>query len=196
MNDAIIVKENFCDQIEEVKASALAAGFGVLKPDSAAMGSASYEGMGFLGRHDLLLRALSQGFGGRPIFPGAMFFRATKPEMEKSYVHSDRMHGDWTCIVYLSEHEEISGTAFYRHKRTKWEELPPPEDLKRYGLLDKMSESMRLKDDWEQTDFIRGKMNRALIFHAPLFHARCPDFGLGDGSDATARITWVCHFRI
>lgn len=195
MKDAIIVKDDFCEHVDVIRDSIMEAGFGSFKPDSAEMGSKYYEGICFAGRHDLIIRSLSAALN-RPIFPGAMFFRGTKPGMEKSYVHSDRMHGDWTSIVYLSDHEEISGTAFYRHRRTNWTELPPPAELNRVGLLDKMSESMRRDEDWEQTDFVRGRSNRALIFRAPLFHARIPREGLGDGTDKTARLCHVCHFNL
>lgn len=194
MRNSIFIKEEFCDQIELVRQSALSSGFGVLKPASAEMGSTVYEGMGFLGRHDLMMRSLSYALGNRPVFPGAMFFRMTKPGMEQSYVHSDRMHGDWTCIVYMSQHEEESGTAFFRHRQTGLMELPTPESMKEAGTFEAMNQSMRNEDEWEQLDFVRGLYNRAIIFHAPLFHARRPKEGLGDGSDATGRMTWVCHF--
>lgn len=197
MKDTLQIKDDFCDQIEVVRESALAAGFGTFTPRASEMGSAAYEGMGFAGRHDLMIRALSQSLN-RAVFPGAMFFRATRPGMEAAYVHSDRMHGDWTCIAYLSKHEEESGTAFFRHRKTGLLELPAPEELKRVNLLDKMNDCMMKGDekDWEQTDFVRGQYNRALIFHAPLFHARRPRVGLGDGTDETARMCWVAHFKL
>lgn len=198
MKDFITVKDEFCDQSDLVRASAIGSGFGSLKPASNEMGRDSYEGMNFLGRHDLMLRALSAAIGGRPVYPGAMFFRATKPGMDKAYVHSDRMHGDWTCIVYLSEHTEESGTGFYRHRRTGWNEMPAPEILKQAGVLSMMDECMKKNDpaDWEQAAFVRGIYNRAVIFRAPLFHCRHPADGLGDGKDETARMTWVAHFGL
>lgn len=199
MRNSIFIKEDFCDHILAVRESALAGGFGTLKPATADMGSAEYEGMGFLGRHDLMMRALVAAHGGRPVFPGAMFFRVTKPGMEKSYVHSDRMHGDWTCIVYMSEHkDECSGTEFYRHRKTGLLEMPFPGEMRERKIFDSMNHDMRNGDDsvWEKMDFVRGVFNRAVIFHAPLFHARCPREGLGDGSDTTARMTWVCHYSV
>jgi hypothetical protein len=197
MRSSIIVKDGFCDQLDVVRESALASGFGTWKPASSAIGYAEYDGMNFVGRHDLMFEAL-QAAVPMPIYPGANFFRATKPTTETACVHSDRGHGDWTCIVYMSEHKEPSGTGFYRHRETGLIEMPTVEDMKAAGTLDKFNADMKNTGDdvWEQLDFVRGLYNRALIFHAPLFHARCPRGGFGDGSDQTARMVWVCHFRV
>lgn len=195
--DSIIIKENFLEDPEIVRQSAIVGGFGTLTPAQTEMGGSRYEGMGFLGRHDILVKALVKALR-TPVFPGAMFFRVTKPGTEKAYIHSDRGHGDWTAIVYLSEHKELSGTSFFQHKRTGWREMPSPEDMKKFGILEKMDEQMKAgqNEDWEQVDFIRGIYNRALIFHAPLFHQRFPVEGIGDGKYETARMVWVCHFYV
>ena len=197
MTDSITIKDKFCEQLQQVRASALESGFGTWRPNKGAVGSSIYDGMNFVGRHDYLLRSLVAAIG-RPVFPSLMFFRATTPETENAYVHSDRMHGDWTCIVYLSEHVEPSGTGFYRHRESGMKEMPTFEQMVADGTFDKLKEQMVSGDekDWEQLDFVRGVLNRALIFHAPLFHARCPKNGLGSGTDETARMVWVCHFNL
>lgn len=198
MKDSIIVKDDFCPQLGLVRESAFESGFGTWRPNQGEVGSSVYAGMNFVGRHDLLLRALQAAIG-RPIFPSLTFFRATKPDTEAAYVHSDRMHGDWTCIVYLSEHTEASGTGFYRHRETGMREMPAFDELRREpDFFEKLKAQMVAggEQDWEQLDFVRGLCNRALIFRAPLFHARCPRHGLGDGTDQTARLVWVCHFYL
>jgi len=197
MIHSIFIKDNFCPQIEEVRASALASGFGTWKPSSSEVGSGSYDGMNFMGRHDYLLRCLREAIG-QEIFPESMFFRVTKPDTEGAYVHSDREMGDWTCIVYLSEHEEVSGTGFYQHIESGLKEMPPLSELAQMPNYEKFKTDMVFgtEKEWRSLDFIRGLYNRALIFHAPLFHARLPKNGLGDGSDKTARMIWVCHFRL
>jgi hypothetical protein len=106
-----------------VRASALASGFGTWKPSKGEVGSSVYDGMNFWGKHSILLHALSC-YIGRPIFPNNMFFRVTNKDTEAAYVHSDRESGDYTCIVYLSDHEERSGTGFYRHKETGMTHMP------------------------------------------------------------------------
>lgn len=196
MIDSITVKDNFCTQIEEVRQSAFDSGFGTWKPNKGEVGSSIYEGMNFWGKHGVLLRTLSATIG-RPIFPNNMFFRLTRPDTESAYVHSDRNWGHWTCIVYLSEHKEVSGTGFYRHRATGLKEMPTFESMKESGLFETLKSDMvnGSDEDWEQLDFIRGMMNRALIFYAPLFHSRVPKNGLGM-DESTGRLVWVCHFEI
>lgn len=195
MTELIKVVDNFCSKLEEVRASALESGFGTWAPNQGQIGSSKYEGMNFWGRHSFMLGALHLALH-QPVFPNSMFFRATNVGFEKAYVHSDREWGSKTCIAYLSEHEPlVSGTAFYRHCKSGLTEMPTMADL-----TDPQFE--QLKDDmvnptpeaWEQLDFVRGVRNRALIFHAPLFHSRVPNEGIGS-SPEDGRMIWGCHFH-
>lgn len=191
-----MVKDNFSEYPAEVRQSAIDSGFGTWKPEKGVIGSSLYEGMNFKGAHDLMLRALVYAVQ-KPVYPRSMFFRVTKPGTERAYIHSDRTDGDWTCIAYLSEHAEASGTGFYRHRKTGLLEMPPIQDM-----LDPKFEELRRditeggEAEWELTDFVRGHFNRALIFRAPLFHARHPLHGLGNGDDESARMIWATHFFI
>jgi len=199
MKDSVIIKDDFCNEIDAVLASTFASGYGTWRPNKGEVGSSVYTGMNFWGEHAKLLRCLSQALGGARIFPNSMFFRATKPGDEKAYIHSDREAGSWTAIVYLTKHEELSGTGFFRHRSTGITEMPSFDELRAnpefFSQL--KTEMVEGKDEvWEQTDFVRGIKNRCLIFNAPLFHARFPKDGLGDGSDESARIVWVCHFEL
>lgn len=196
MRDSIIVKDDFCEHPELARQSALSAGFGTWAPNKGIVGSSIYEGMGFKGLHAVMLRALHFAIG-RPIFPNSMFFRVTKPGTERAYIHSDLEDGHMTCIVYLSQHaQDGSGTGFYRHRATGLLEMPPFLEMEGKPEFDVLKRDMTEggEAEWELTDFVRGHFNRALIFHAPLFHARHPLNGLGDGRDETARMIWACHF--
>jgi hypothetical protein len=190
-----LVKDDFCDEVDEVRESVLAAGFGTWRPNKGEVGSSVYEGMGFWGQHAPMLRSLIFAIGNMAI-PNDMFFRLTNVGMEPAYIHSDREAGNHTCIAYLSEHEDgSSGTAFYRHKRTGLIEMPSFQDMHDMGILEEMKEDMvsRNPDKWEQLDFVEGKYNRALIFKAPLFHSRFPVEGIGNDSD-NGRLVWATHF--
>jgi hypothetical protein len=190
----IQVIDNFCPQVEEVRRSAIAGGFGNWTPAVHQVGSGVYQGMGFMGHHQHMHRALCMALN-RPVFPGSMFFRLTGTDTEKAYVHSDRESGDWTCVAYLSEHKQESGTGFFRHRRTGLREMPPFEEMQRTGVFESFTKEMvkGSAKDWEQLDFVRGIFNRALIFRAPLFHARCPKTGIGKNAEE-GRLVWVCHF--
>ena len=189
-----MVVDDFCERADDVVASAREAGFGAWKPNKGAVGSSYYDGMGFWGHHALLIRELI-GAVRAPIVPNSMFFRVTNEDTEQAYIHSDRESGTHTCVVYLSDHEEPSGTAFYKHTPTGMIEMPSFAEMQDMGIFDQMSKDMVSRDPekWEQLDYVEGKYNRALIFHAPLFHSRYPIHGIGK-TEEEGRLVWVCHF--
>lgn len=188
------VIDNFLDDPETVAQSARAAGFGTWRPNKGEVGSSVYEGMGFWGDHAKVLHALALHLG--PVVPNSMFFRCTNPGMEQAYIHSDRESGAHTCVVYLSEHPEVYGTAFFRHVPTGWDRMPSMEEMREAGVMEAMASDMVSRDPakWEQLDFVCGRYNRALIFDAPLFHSRFPLDGLGTDAD-NGRLVWVSHFH-
>lgn len=193
----IQVIDNFCPAVERVILSARVAGFGTWSPATKGeVGSSRYEGMGFYGDHAYMVHSLTMAMGCH-VYPNAMFFRVTNVGMEKAYVHSDREAGDWTCVAYLSDHKDVSGTGFFRHRKTGMVQMPTFAQMRKSGTLRKLGREMvgGSEKHWEQTDFIRGIFNRAVIFSAPLFHARIPRGGLGS-SAADGRLVWVCHFNI
>lgn len=185
----IQIIDNFCPNIDAVRDSFDAAGYGTWKPNSAKVGSGKYDGMSFLGEGHWIVASIIQHLG-CPIVPNSMFARLTNKDTEKAYIHSDRSAGNFTCIVYLSDHEDYSGTAFYRHRETGLLEMP----------LEWMDEPQRAKEMvdgkeevFERLDLVRGLYNRALIFSAPLFHSRYPLQGVNETED---RKVFVCHFNL
>lgn len=191
----MIVVDNFTPRIDEVRASALAAGFGTWRPNKGEVGSSVYEGMNFWGKHSIMLAALTRVVGS-PVFPNSLFFRVTNADTEGAYVHSDRESGDYTCVAYLSEHSEHSGTGFYRHRESGMTHMPSfaqmAQDSEAFEKL--KAQMVRGSDeDWELLDFVHGGYNRAVIFEAPKFHARTPRHGFA-ASPEEGRMVWVCHF--
>jgi hypothetical protein len=194
MNDIIVV-DNFCTAIDAVKASAFASGFGKWAPNQGVVGSSVYTGMNFQGLHAPMIHSISMAIG-RPVFPNSMFFRVTNTDTEKAYTHSDRDHGDWTCVCYLTEHKERSGTGFYRHRKSGLSEMPCLHELQKKKWSKLKRDIVHGTDaDWEETAFVAGLYNRAVIFRAPLFHARRPRNGFGT-SEKEGRLVHVVHFNI
>lgn len=190
-----VVVDNFCHEIDRVKQSAFDAGFDTWNPNKGEVGSSIYDGMGFWGDHALMVRSLMRAVGG-PVIPNTLYFRVTNKGMERAYIHSDRESGSHTCVCYLTDHAEESGTAFFMHKRTGLREMPSFAQMREQGIMDELKEDMvsRDPDKWIQTDYVRGQSNRALIFNAPLFHSRFPLDGIGANPE-TGRIVWVSHFH-
>lgn len=195
MKKLVTVIDGFCPTIDQVRESALQSGFGTWRPNKGEVGSSVYEGMSFWGLHSHMLRSLACALGDVP-FPNNMFFRVTNAETERAYVHSDCMWGTQTCVAYLSKHDCTSGTGFFRHRKTGLTEMPSFEQMKQMGIFEQMKEDMvsGSEDAWEQVDFVRGLYNRAVIFHAPLFHSRWPKHGIGSGAE-DGRMVWVTHFN-
>ena len=193
MIDSYHVVDEFCPEVNHVIASVHSAGFGTWKPSKGEVGSSVYDGMGFRGDHAYMLRSLSI-VEGTHVLPNSMFFRVTRPDMERAYIHSDRDTGARTCVVYLTEHSEQYGTAFWRHKATGLTRMPPMREMQN-PYYDTLKADMVSGDAnaWDRLDFVHGKINRALIFDAPLFHSRIPMTGIGT-TDADSRLVWACHF--
>lgn len=193
-NNNVIIVDDFCDEVELVIASAYASGFGKWLPNKGEVGTSYYDGMNFWGHHALMLRPLVLAVG-QLVIPNSMFFRSTNEGMEPAYIHSDRETGAHTCVAYLSEHDQPSGTAFYRHKATGLDRMPSFEEMKEQGIFEQLKADMvsRNPDAWEQTGYVEGKYNRAVIFEAPLFHSRFPLEGMGTTPE-DGRLVWVSHF--
>jgi hypothetical protein len=191
----ILVVDDFAPEAHIVRNSALAAGFGTWRPNKGEVGSSVYDGMGFWGDHAVMVRSLTNAVR-ETICPNSLFFRVTNKDTESAYVHSDREAGDFTCVAYLSEHSEKSGTGFYRHRRTGMFCMPSFDEMRADpdGFARLKQEMVRGSDeDWELIDFVHGRFNRAVIFDAPLFHSRIPKHGFSD-SPEEGRMVWVCHF--
>jgi hypothetical protein len=195
MISGVTIIDDFSPYAAAARQSALVAGFGTWRPTKGEVGSSVYEGMGFWGNHAMMMSSLMQRVTAR-VVPNSMFFRVCNEKTEGAYVHSDRETGDFTCVAYLSEHTQQSGTGFYRHRRTGMERMPSfaemAQDPEEFARL--KQEMVRGSDeDWERIAFVEGKFNRAVIFEAPLFHARSPRHGFSDTEEG-GRMVWVSHF--
>jgi hypothetical protein len=190
----IEVFDNFVGNLESVRQSALQSGFGSWHPGKGDLGLPFYEGVNFWGDHATLFRALYEKVG--QFVPSSMFFRITNPSMEHALVHSDREYGDYTAIVYLTE-AEGSGTGFYRHRQTGWEDCPPIETLRRDpAFMAQLRQQMldARDEDWELYRVVDAKLNRCLVFDGPKIHCRLPKIGYGT-DETNSRMVWVAHFN-
>ncbi len=192
----VLTVDNFVPDPDAVRNSALVSGFGTWKPDNTLVGYKNYDGVNINGMHSCLIKALTDAMG-CSIYPESMIFRVTGEKSDPSRIHSDRMYGNYTCIVYLSREYEKSGTGFYMNLRTNSCEMPPLERLVGTDEFEVLKKEMDEADekDWKQVHYVEGKYNRALIFKAPLYHARIPKLGKGT-SPENSRMIWVTHFNI
>jgi hypothetical protein len=140
-----LVVDNFCSRVDDVRNSAISAGFDTWNPNKGEVGSSVYEGMGFWGHHALMLQSLMRATGGI-VVPNSMFFRVTNEGTEKAYIHSDHHTGNFTCVCYLTDHDEESGTSFFKHKRTGLVAMPSFQEMKEQGIFEELKEDMVSRD--------------------------------------------------
>lgn len=193
----IMVVDKFVPNPDEIRQSALVTGFGTWHPTNTVMGYKNYDGVNINGMHAPLVRGLVKAMG-CAVYPASMIFRVTGEKSDPSRVHSDRMFGQFSCIVYLSQEDDESGTGFYRHIDTDSYEHPQVDEaLVKSREFEQLKRDMDAASDecWDQVHFVKGQYNRALIFKAPLYHARVPKLGIGTTPE-NSRMVWVCHFNI
>lgn len=195
-DNMIIVTDNVIpeDNLKAIVDGTFESGYGAWKPAKAAMGHKVTPGMNWQGMHAPLHIAVRNAME-TEIFPNHSFFKSSTKDDNYKLIHSDLNDGNWTAIVYLSDHSELSGTAFYRHIETGLIRMPTVAEMVESGTAEKWNSDMHDESKWEQLDFVRGLYGRMLVFDAPLFHGRIPQFGFGDTYE-TGRIVWVCHYFI
>jgi hypothetical protein len=91
----------------------------------------------------------------------------------------------WAGVWYGSkEHPEVDGTAFWKHKRTGLESIPPTQEgIEQYGWNGVDDLKLFLETDgvdyskWDKTFSVPYKYNRCVFFRPLLFHSPGPEFG-------------------
>lgn len=192
----VLVVDNFVAYPDEIRNSAIVTGFGSWHPTNTVIGYQNYDGVNINGMHSPLVKALTHAMG-CSIYPASMIFRVTGEKSDPARIHSDRMFADYSCIVYLSIENEPSGTAFYQHLPSGRDEMPPLEQMVETPEFEQHKREMdeASEEIWKQVHFVHGKYNRALIFKAPLYHARIPKICKGTTPEYS-RMIWVCHFNV
>lgn len=194
----IKVIDNFIPDPDRARAIALKSGFGKWTPNKGDIGGDEYKGACFWAQHAPLTRGIALALNAS-VYINNMSFRVMTEDTERAVVHSDFLSGNYTCIVFLTEHDrEDHGTGFYKHIETSWTRTPSWEWLNR---TENKHYFETLKRDcheykegvWEQLMFVAGKKNRAMVFDSNIFHCRSPKTGIGTTPE-DGRMIWVAHF--
>lgn len=134
----------------------------------------------------------------RPIQLILGFFRLATKDIDTDWrIHSDlNINGqkpDKAGVFYFRENEdELSGTAFWKHKEYG-SELPidfKDEDYDR--LLMKDANDL---DKWTLTDVVSSVPNRLLLYKASQFHSKFPNVSWGKGQE-DGRIVFVMFYNL
>lgn len=196
----IEVLDDFIPDPERARAIALKSGFGKWTPNKGDIGGDEYKGACFWGQHAPLTRALTLAVK-TSIYINNMAFRVMTEDTERAVVHSDFLSGNYTCIVFLTDHDRPDhGTGFFKHLETGWTRMPTwewlnkPEHSTLFATMKRDCHEYQ-EGVWEELMFVEGKKNRAMIFDSPIFHCRSPKTGIGTTPE-DARMIWVCHFAV
>jgi len=123
----------------------------------------------------------------------AMFMRLRKEGMKHAphEVHSDKIMGDYTALIYLNTDDQCrGGTAFVEHISGQLSTHPEtPEELELWH------QDTNRKEAWVRTGFCPMKFNRCVIFRSDLLHYAEPWGGFGTDNDS-GRLVLTAFFSV
>jgi hypothetical protein len=127
---------------------------------------------------------------GYNVEPTMSFFRRGEPgDHPTVWIHADRAAGSAAAVLYF---DHVGGTAFWRHRSTGWEELPPADQLgeEPEKVCAELNRQGADAAAWEMTGYVAAKPNRLITYPADVFHSRWPL------ELRTRRHIWVAFFNL
>lgn len=175
---AVIVLDNLLPDPLAYRAEALSRTF-----QDVPIGDAVFKGIAFAPHTALGAILASSGPG---LVPTLSFFRQSPAgQLEPNYIHTDLDMGDWTAILYLTEHPPAEdGTAFWRWKTTG-------AVASTSGATDASNQAewvaWRDQAQWECWARVPAVFNRLVLFPGAYYHSRAlmENYGTGDQSRLT-----------
>lgn len=122
-------------------------------------------------------------------------------ELPNNAIHSDDAYDPYALIIYLNlPHQCKGGTAFWRHRKTGFEQMPTEAEIKSKGkspvrIFQELSDSWNDASKWEQVGIAEMKFNRAVIFPTNVFHSRFPFEAFGTGPE-DGRLIFCSFFSL
>ena len=148
-----------------------------------------YNGQKYLGR--AIESHLSQSFGDFDLVISDNGSTDATPEI----------CADYASVLYLNSPDQCQGgTAFWRHRHLGIDGLPNREDLAKHSVdsddfYKQIEHDWKVKELWEQTDFVPMKWNRFITYPTSFFHSRFPFEAFGSGPK-DGRLIWICFYDI
>lgn len=141
---------------------------------------------------------------GRPVRQDYSFLRFAIFGSELNCtIHADSGLAPYACVVYLNPEDQIpkdiSGTAFYEHRKLKIIKVPTEEEVRAAGksparVMRELEASWNCPDNWRETGRIPMRYNRAIFFESHYFHSRLPLRAFGNTLE-DSRLVFVSFFR-
>jgi hypothetical protein len=91
------------------------------------------------------------------------------------WIHADSNCGGYAAVIYMTETEDLTGTAFWSHNKYGFSSSG-------LGLEEAYEVNGQANDPskWSLSNVVNGKKNRALIYEATDFHSVYPKTGPAD----------------
>ena len=112
-------------------------------------------------------------------------------------VHADNTCASLASVLYLNPTPAPgSGTAFWKHKVTGWDQQPTEDQLREANLtIEGFCADWHKLEAWEMVTLTGAKYNRLIIYPTVKFHSRWPLDGFGE-TDESARLVHCAFFDL
>lgn len=197
MHKSLIVLDDFLDNIDEVRATALQLQYGKIRGFP---GELSHQPVQIEGTDAILQRRLGEALEPHPDFAHARFHLTGAGDMPPSLVKVDS-GCIWTGLLFLNpDCRDKAGVDFFRHRPTGSDRTPiNAQEISDMGFASyrEMLEQTIIRDGnesgkWERSMTVPAKYNRLILFRSWMWHA--PGAGFGS-SLADGQLTWLLFYR-
>lgn len=119
------------------------------------------------------------------------FFRlASFGEETPAWIHSDNSCDKYAAVIHLTRPQFCAGgTAFWKHRKHGWSEMPKEWELPHHGVvfdqpfIDGLNRDAQTTDAWDMVGLMPMAYNRCLTYPSSLFHSRWPKESFGTDKD-------------
>lgn len=169
MNSSILVVDNFYDNVDQVRATALSCDFSV-KGNYPGQRTNSYLNDSIQNCIQNLIGPL----GGHVTYWGTEYSGAFQYTIasDESWIHCDQ-YNTWAGVCYLTpDAPHSAGTGLFRHKETSLCRKPDSPELEA-----KLNSEGNDLSKWDLTDIMSNKYNRIVFYRGDMYHRSLDYFG-------------------
>lgn len=114
-----------------------------------------------------------------------------------NYVHADHTCAQLACVYFLNPPNQCTGgTAFWRHKKHRWDAMPTQEELDTAKYtIEELREDWQKPEAWDMLTLAGMKTNRLIVYPTQKFHSRWPWTGFGDKPE-NSRLIYAGFFNV
>lgn len=191
MRPVITVVDDFLPDPDEVRNKIIAEGFRDMP----------FEGVTYHTVNptlpDVIPHCLNQLYGCGVHMHVAAFRQGKLDSPLHNLVHADNSCATLAAVLYLNPSPQPgSGTAFWQHRYTGWDQQPTESCLQDANLtIEEFCKDWHDSEAWIMQSLVGAKYNRLVTYPTVKFHSRWPWRGFGY-TDDNARLIWAGFFDL